>query len=653
MVNAAILRKLRRTSEPHLAMAVSQKEQTAAQLLLANRQRWANKVWMRKKDLGFWKKYTWEEGYQRVKDFSLGLKSIGFERGDIMAIIGDNDPHWFWAELAAQALGGAITGVFSSSGPNEVKHFLQLTDAKFILAEDQEQVDKVLSIKADMPLVRKVIYWDPKGLRNYDDPLLADFEAVSKMGAEYDKAHPGSFEAEIGKGKGDDLAMIIGTSGTTGFPKGGIFTHASLFSSNHIFFGLNPMDENDEWVSFILPGWMAEQGMGFMGSLARGVRMNFCESQDTVQENIREIGASVLLYQSRLWENMASNIQNKISESTLLKRWVYQIFMPVGYRVADAQFKGEKPALVWRLLHPLARVMLFDPLKDYLGFSKLKYGFTTGALLGPDVFRMITAIGVDIRQLYGCSETGVSMHMKGDIKFDTVGRIQPETIVRITDDDEMLVQGHASALGYYKNVEATEKAFAGGWFHPGDAGYIDDFGHVYYLDRLEYMTTLADGTRYAPQYIEARLKFSPFIKDAFVVGDQKRDCIGAVININYDNVGHWAEKRRIPYTTYADLSQKPEVLQLVGAEIKKLNKRLPVKQGIHRFINMPKELDPDESELTRTMKLRRRFVEDRYRQFIDALYGEQGSVVVEVPVVYRDGRTATVRADIKVNRTEA
>jgi long-chain acyl-CoA synthetase len=627
-------------------------ERTAAKLLVANRAKWRDRVWMRKKELGFWKEYTWEEGYQRVKNFSLGLKSLGFQRGDVMAIVGDNDPHWFWAELAAQALGGAITGVFSSSGANEVKYFLQLTDAKIIVVEDQEQVDKVLQIKGELPLVKKIIYWDQKGLRRYDDTLLASFDAVSELGVQFGAQHPEMFEEEVSKGKGSDVVMIIGTSGTTGYPKGAVFSNDALFSSNHIFYSLNPMNENDEWVSFILPGWMAEQGMGFLGSLVRGVRMNFPESQETVQENIREIGASVLLYQSRLWENMASNIQNKISESTLLKRWTYNIFMPVGYKIADAQFKGEKPALIWRMLDPVARVMLFDPLKDKLGFSRLRYAFTTGALLGPDVFRMITAIGIDIRQLYGSSESGVSMHMRGDIKFDTVGRITPETIVRVMDDDHILVRGTASALGYYKNPKATEEAFAGGWFHTGDAGYIDDTGHVYYLDRLEYMSNLSDGTRYAPQYIEARLKFSPFIKDAFVVGDEKRDFIGAVINIHYDNVGHWAEKKQIPYTTFADLSQKPQVLDLIRQEIRKLNGRLPKSQAIRRFLNMPKELDPDESELTRTMKLRRRFVEDRYKEFIAALYGAEESAMVEVPVVYRDGRQGVVRAEIKVNRID-
>ena len=634
------------------AMETPLKDRTLAKLLVANREKWAKRVWMRKKDLGFWREYTWAEGYEKVKNFSLGLVSLGFQRGDVMAIIADNDPHWFWAELAAQALGGAITGVFSSSGPNEVKFFLQHADAKIVVAEDQEQVDKVLQIKGDLPLLKKIIYWDGKGLHGYEDPLLADFETVSEMGVKYGAEHPGLFEEEVAKGKPSDVAMIIYTSGTTGVPKGGIFTCESLFSSNHIWFSLNPMDENDEWVSFILPGWSAEQGIGFLGSLIRGVRMNFPESAETVQENIREIGASVLLYQSRLWENTASSIQNRISESTLLKRIIFNLFMPVGYKIVDAEFKGEKPALIWRMLRPLANVMLFDPLRDRLGFSKLRYAFTTGALLGPDVFRMMHAIGVDLRQIYGSSEAGVSMHMKGDIKFDTVGRVQLETIVRVMDDDHILVRGHASALGYHKNPKATEEAFAGGWFRTGDAAYIGDDGHVYYLDRLEYMSNLSDGTRFAPQYIEARLKFSPFIKDAFVVGDPTKDYIGAVVNIHYDNVGHWAETRQIAYTTFADLSQKPQVCELIRQEIQKLNKRLPKNQGIRKFLNMPKELDPDESELTRTMKLRRRFVEDRYKQFIAALYGTGESAAVEIPVVYRDGRQGVIKAEIKVNTVD-
>jgi long-chain acyl-CoA synthetase len=623
---------------------------TIPKLLLQNELKFADKVWMRKKELGFWREYTWKEACGNIKNFSLGLMSLGFQRGDVMAILGDNDPHWFWAQLAAQSAGGVVTGVFSSSGAKEVKYFLEHSDAKIVVAQDQEQVDKILEIKDELPLLMKVIYWDAKGLRSYDDPILASFDSIVAMGEIYGRSHPGVYEESISKGKTRDLALLMYTSGTTGLPKATMVSYASLVASNTSFYLMNPLTEKDEWVSFILPGWSAEQGLGLLGSLNRGTRMNFPESQTTVQENIREIGASVLMYPSRLWEMTAATIQNKISESTLLKRQAFKLFLPVAYRAADAKCSGEKLNWMWRVPHLIARFLVFDPLRDKLGLLKIRVAFTSGSALGPDVFRLITAIGVDLRQLYGMTEIGVSQHTGTDIKVDSVGLIYPGTVVRITDDGEILARGGSLVLGYYKNPKATEEAFAGGWYHTGDAGHLDEDGHLYYLDRVEYVNRLSDGTKFAPQYIESRLKFSPYIKDAFVVGDETRSYIGAAININYDNVGHWAESKRITYTTFADLSQKPEVCQLIGEEVKTLNMKLPGRQRIQRFVNMPKELDPDEAELTRTMKLRRRLVEERYKDFIAALYGDEERVSMDVPVFYRDGRKAVVKAEITVNR---
>ncbi len=623
---------------------------TIPKLLLENQQKWADKVWMRKKELGFWREYTWREACANIKDFSLGLMSLGFQRSDVMAILGDNDPHWFWAQLAAQAAGGVVTGVFSSSGAKEVKYFLEHSDAKIVVVQDQEQVDKILEIKDELPLLRKVIYWDAKGLRGYDDPILASFDSIREIGVEYGKDHPRAFEESIAKGRINDLALLMYTSGTTGLPKAAMVSYASLVASNTSFYSMNPITEDDEWVSFILPGWSAEQGLGLLASLNRGVKMSFPESQTTVQENIREIGATVLMYPSRLWEMTAATIQNKIAETTLLKRQAFRASLPIAYRAADAKCSGRSLGWMWWIPHWLARFLVFDPLRDKLGLLRIRVAFTAGSALGPDVFRLITAIGVDLRQLYGMTEIGVSQHTSTDIKVDSVGVIYPGTMVRIADDGEILARGGSQVLGYYKNTKATEEAFTGGWYHTGDAGHLDDDGHLYYLDRVEYMSRLSDGTQFAPQYIESRLKFSPYIKDAFVVGDETRGYIGAVININYDNVGHWAEKKRITYTTFADLSQKPQVCQLIGSEVKNLNAKLPGGQSIQRFINMPKELDPDEAELTRTMKLRRRLVEERYKDFIAALYGEKDKVSMDVPVFYRDGRRAVVKAEITVNR---
>jgi long-chain acyl-CoA synthetase len=623
---------------------------TVPKLLLENQQRFADKIWMRKKELGFWREYTWKEACGNIKSFSLGLMSLGFQRGDVMAILGDNDPHWFWAQLAAQSAGGVVTGVFSSSGAKEVRYFLEHSDAKIVVAQDQEQVDKILEIKDELPLVKKVIYWDPKGLRSYDDPILASFDSVAEMGAKYGQDHLGVFEESIAKSKTSDLALLMYTSGTTGLPKAAMVSYASLVASNTAFYTMNPITEKDEWVSFILPGWSAEQGLGLLGSLNRGVKMSFPESQTTVQENIREIGATVLMYPSRLWEMTAAGIQNKIAETTFLKRQAFKLSLPIAYKAADAKCGGEKLGWMWRIPHWIARLLVFDPLRDKLGLLKINVAFTAGSALGPDVFRLITAIGVDLRQLYGMTEIGVSQHTGTNIKVDSVGVIYPGTMVRINDDGEILARGGSQVLGYHKNPKATEEAFAGGWYHSGDAGHLDEDGHLYYLDRVEYINRLADGTKFAPQYIESRLKFSPYIKDAFVVGDETRSFIGAAININYDNVGHWAESKRINYTTFADLSQKPEVCRLIGDEVKNLNTKLPGGQRIQRFLNMPKELDPDEAELTRTMKLRRRLVEERYKDFIAALYGEKERVAMDVPVFYRDGRKAVVKAEITVNQ---
>lgn len=628
------------------------KDLTTAKLLKSNYERWGDRVWMRKKELGFWKEYTWKEGYLRVKDFSLGLMALGFQRGDMMAILGDNDPHWFWTELAAQALGGGVTGVFSSSAPDEVKYLMEHSDSKFAVVQDQEQVDKVLQVKNELPLLKKVIYWNSKGLRYYDDPILMSFEAVSELGRLYEKDHPEIFEQSIAMGRGNELALIVYSSGTTGQPKGAVVTHTNLFSANEIFCSVNSVYKNDEWLSFILPGWMAEQVLGFLTSLNRGLRMNFPESQETVQENIREIGASFLMYPSRLWEMVASNIQSRMTESTLLKRWLYQLCLPIGYRAADAKFRGEELHLFWRALYALAKLLVFSPLRDKLGLLKVRYAFTGGSLLGPDVFRMMTAIGIDMRQLYISSELGISQHTARDVKVDSVGRINPGTTVRIMDDNHILARGIACAASYYKNPEATEEVFANGWYHTGDAGYIDEDGHIYYLDRLQHMGRLADGTRFAPQYIESRLKFSPYIKDAFVVGDETRNFVGVVISINYDNMGHWAERNSITYATFAELSQKDEVCRLIGEEVAKLNSKLPEGQRIRRFVNMPKEFDPGEAELTRTMKLRRKSVANRYKSVIEALYGERERMVMEVPVFYRDGRQGVVKAEIRVTRLD-
>jgi len=626
----------------------SDKVPTMPGLLQANCEKWADRVWMRKKELGIWKDYTWQEGYDKVKYFALGLLSLGFQWGEKLAVLGDNDPHWFWAELGAQCCGGAVTGIFSSCLPHEVKYIVEHSDSRFVVVQDQEQVDKMLAIKDELPSLERVVYWDHKGMRHYDDPILMSFEDVVASGKQYETTNPGAFEAKLSRLTADDVALIMYTSGTTGLPKGAMMTHAGIYNSLKISFSLYEVYETDEWLSFILPGWMGEQCYGLLNSLLRGFKMNFPEDQGTVQENLREISPQILFYPSRLWEGIASSIQNSMTEATWLDRLAYGLFLPVGYKAADARFKGDELNLFWKALLQLAKLVLFNPLRDRHGLLKLRCGFTGGAALGPDVFRLICAVGVDLRQTFGSSEMGISQHSPGEIKIDSVGRVNPETTVRIANNGEIQVKGTATTIGYYKNPEATEKAFAGGWYHTGDAGFIDDEGHIYYLDRIEYMRRLANDTVYAPQYIESRIKFSPYVKDAFAVGDETREFVGLIVNIDFDNVGHWAEKRHIPYTTFADLSQKREVCDLIRNEVQKMNRVLPQHVGVKRFVNTPKEFDPDEAEMTRTMKLRRGFLEERYEKLVASIYGVGEEFLMETPVVYRDGRTGVVSTKVRV-----
>jgi long-chain acyl-CoA synthetase len=628
-------------------------ENTLPKLLLQNYQKWGDtRVAMRHKEFGFWREYTWKDYYEKVKYFSLGLMSLGFERGDHVSIIGDNEPEWFWAELAVQAGGGAVSGIFSDCFPPEVKYIIENSDGKFVVVQDQEQIDKLLQVNDELPLVQKVIYWNESGLRHYDDSTLMSFQEVLKLGREYEERYPGIFEQEVAQGKGEDIAFIAYTSGTTSQPKGAILDYDYLLKGAVRTFDFNPIYENDEYLSFTLPGWSIEQLYGLMAGLLKGQIMNFPEKQETVAENIREIAPNTILYPSRLWEDVASTVQVKTSDSNFIYRFLYNLFLPVGYKIGDLSLTGRRPNLFWRFLFGLAELVVFRPLRDKHGLTRVRTPYTAGALLGPNVMRFFRAIGLNLRQVYGTTEGGTTAHVGNDIKFETVGIPQVGEIIRISDEDEILVDKDSVFVGYYKNPEATEKKFSGGWFHTGDAGHFNDDGHLIFIDRMDDMKQLANGVKYSPQYIESRLKFSPYIKDAFVAGGGERDYIGAVININFANVSDWAERRKIPYTTFVDLSQRQEVCGLIKKEMEKMNRNLPEGAGVKAFVNLHKEFDADEAELTRTRKIRRTFIEDRYKDLVEAIYGEREELVMEASVIYRDGRTGVVSTKIKVNRLD-
>jgi long-chain acyl-CoA synthetase len=626
-----------------------EKCETIPQVIRSNYARWGSQIAMSMKMFGIWQRYSWQDYYENVKYFSLGLISLGLERGDVVCIIGDNEPQWFWGEFAAQAAGAIATGIFVDSIPSEVKYVAEHSNAKFAIVNDQEQTDKFIEIKDELSLLKKVIYWDPKGLRNYDDPILISFKEVIELGRKFEKTHPGLYEQNVEEGNGDDAAFIYYTSGTTGLPKGAVLTHRALITTAQGFVNRYPLDEHDDLISNFPAAWVGDSFFATIPHLLTGARLNFPEEPETIAEDTREVGPNFVIYGPRQWEGLVSEIQVKMVDANPLKRLTYNLFLPVGHKIADIKFQGKTPNLFWRILHGIAYMALFRPLKDRLGLSKVRFAVTGSSVLSLDTFRLIHAIGVELRQCYASTEAGlISSHGKGEIKFESVGRPALGTELRITNEGELLVSSDCMFTGYHKDPEKTATTLIDGWCHTGDAVNINEEGHLIFMDRLEHMGELRSGAKYAPQYIEGRLRFSPYIKDAMVIGGKDKEFVSAIINIDFAMVGKWAERNHIPYTTFVDLSQKKEVADLVQKDLIRVNSYLPELARVRRFVLMHKEFDPDEAELTRTRKLRREFMEERYKDLINAMYKNGQEIKVEAPVTYRDGRKGIVTTAIKV-----
>ena len=599
---------------------------TFPKLLVRNAETFGDrKVAMREKEFGIWQEFSWKEYHDHVKYFSLGLVSLGLQAGDKVAIIGDNRPEWVWGEVAAQAAGAVPLGLYQDSTLKEVSYIIDHSDASFVLAEDQEQVDKILDMKEQLPKVRYIIYSDPRGMRGYKQPFLLDFKEVENFGRELEQRDPGLFAKNVAATKYEDLAFICYTSGTTGFPKGAMLSFRNFLSMAANLMEVDNKFEKDEFVSFLPLAWIGEQMMCLSSALLTGFTVNFPEKPETVQENIREIGPTIMFSPPRIWENMTSTVQVKVMDASALKRRMYNWALPVGYAYSDAVFRKEAIPPLLRLKQKLAYALVFRALKDRLGLLRIRSASTGGAALGPDVFKFFNAMGVNLKQIYGQTEiSGIScIHREGDINFDSVGKPIPETEIRLSDSGEILSRSPSVFLGYYKNPEETEKTLSDGWLHSGDAGYFTKDGHLVVIDRVKDVMHLNDATRFSPQFIENKLKFSPYIKECVCLGNQ-RDFIASMICIDYPNVGKWAESRRLSYTTYTDLAAKPEVLELLAKEVEKVNATLPETTRVKKFVPLYKELDADDDELTRTRKVRRAFVGERYKHVIEAMYaGEQ------------------------------
>ncbi len=623
---------------------------TLPKLLAWNAERFGNrKVAMREKEFGIWQEFTWRQYHEHVRDFSMGLVFLGLSRGDKVAIIGDNRPEWVWSEVAAQAAGAVPLGIYQDSTLKEVAYVIDHSDATFVVAEDQEQVDKILDMKDQLPKVRHIVYADPRGMRGYGNSCLLDFREVEEDGRELARKEPDRYRKMVAAGKGEDLALICYTSGTTGYPKGAMLSFRNLLTMAANLMEVDPKFESDEFVSFLPLAWIGEQMMCLSSALLAGFTVNFPEKPETVQENIREIGPNIMFSPPRIWENMTSTVQVKVMDASWLKRKMYEWALPVGYAYAEAILQKQKPDPLLLLKHRLGYYLVFRALKDRLGLLRIRSASTGGAALGPDIFKFFNAMGVNLKQIYGQTEiAGIScIHREGDIHFDSVGKPIPETEIRISETGEILSRSPSVFLGYYKNTEETAKTLAGQWLHSGDAGYFTEDGHLVVIDRVKDVMHLTDGTRFSPQFIENKLKFSPYIKECVCLGE-KRDFLAAMLCIDYPNVGKWAEGRRISYTTYTDLAGKTEILELLAKEVGKMNATLPATTRIRRFVLLYKELDADDDELTRTRKVRRAFVEERYRHVIDGLYAGATAIPIDAVIQYQDGKTSRIRTTLAV-----
>ena len=611
------------------------------------------KVALREKEFGIWQPITWQSYFENVKYLSLGLIRLGLEEGDKVAMIGDNRPEGLWAEMAALCARGVGVWLFQDCLIDEVKYIIDHSDTKFLFGEGQEEVDKAISVFNECPKLKKIIWDDPKGMRGYDQDCLISLKEVQHLGRELDRENPRLFEDLIQKGHGDEVALLFYTSGTTSLPKGALLSHNNMLTMGQHLMAVDPCTPTDDYVSYLPFAWIGEQMMSISCGLQVGYTINFPEEPETAQENIREIGPHVMFAPPRMYEQMTRTVQVKYLDATWTKRKFYELSTKIGYHVADLKFQKKPIPLHWKFLNWLTHSTVQKKIKDHLGLSRVRNAYTGGAAMGPDHFRFFHALGVNLKQIYGQTEVaGISVvHRSGDIKFDTVGHPIPETDIKIDEDGEILTRSPSVFLGYYKNPEATKETLKDGWLHSGDKGFIDDDGHLVVFDRTKDVFTLRDGRPFSPQYLETRLKFSPFIKDSWVIGD-KREYITAVICIDYAVTGKWADEKKINYTSYQELSQMSEVYELVETQIIKANKDLPETARVVKFVNLYKEFDADDDELTRTRKLRRGFVEKRYQDIVESLYSKSDNVHIDTTIKYEDGREAHIDANLHIRKVK-
>ncbi len=610
-----------------------------------------DRIALREKDFGCWNCYTWNQYYDLVRKTGLGLREIGFGKDDKIAIISDNIPEALYLAIGAQAVGGVSSAIYQTSLPDEIGGILDYLDVTVVFCNDQEQVDKVVEVRDRIPHVKRVIYEDPRGMREYQtDDWFLFIDDLYKLGDALHARDAKLFNTLVDEGRPDDVCHLCLTSGTTGLPKGAMLTHRNYINMGLQLTEVDPLEETDEYVSFLPFAWIGEQMNSFGVAMATGIAVNFPESVETSMEDLKEIGPHFMFGAPRIYETIRSQIWLKINESYWLNRTFYNYFMKIGEQAAAYRMSGRKMPGGLRFLAWLGKQIIFRPLVNQIGLLRLRRAYTGGAALGPELFTFYQALGVNLKQIYGQTEiVGIAyMHRDGDVRPDTVGKPLPRTECRISEEGEILSRSASVTPGYYKLPDKTAELLEGGWLHSGDAGYIDEHGHLVVIDRISDVMHNENGEMFSPMFLENRLKFSPYIKEAVIFGD-KMAYVAALVNVDPIVVGKWAEDKGISFSTYMDLSAQPEVAELIRAEVVKINRNAEKRHfKIRRFALLYKLLDMDDGELTKTGKIRRKFVREKYNDLYEALYDDAVTEKrVEAFYQYQDGQTTTVDTTIR------
>jgi len=608
---------------------------------------------MRERDLGIWQEYTWQDYLDQVLAFAAGLEALGFQAGEALAVIGDNRPRLYFGMLAAMALRGYASPIFADVPPEELKHYTLHGRPRFALAEDQEQTDKLLELRRTSGLPGTIIYDDARGLAGYGEPGLVAYDEVAATGRARLAAEPGLARGLLARAQPSDAIVLLHSSGTTGLPKGIRLTHRIVVGAVGNAARAHYFEPGEECIAYLPMAWVGD----FVFTLGAGIALRFVvnipERQEMVLRNLREVAPTFYLAAPRSWDNMLTNVQVGIAESTALKRRLFDFFMPLAIRMERQRLAGARPGLAQRILRVLGEMAVYGPIKDYLGLSRARHAYTAGEAIGEDTFVFFRALGIDLRQFYGQTEScALTAAQDGaSVRLHTVGRAMPGVEIRIADDGEILVRSVGVFDGYMNDPEATRKALVDGWLHTGDAGYLEPDGQLVVLGRVNEVVYTAAGERFIPNYVENRLKFSPYIRNVAVLG-AGRDHLAAIVCIDSEAVGHWAQVNGHAYTSYADLSQNPAVCELIGQAIRHVNELLPAPLRLRRFVNLPKDFDADDGEITRTRKLRRNVVEERYADVIAALYGPAREVDFGARINYESGATGVLQRRLVIRELD-